>query len=193
MSEKNDENEDYIRMAAALILSKRYRATGAPAATVLKLLRKTGMPINEALSELERRFKSVGVLLKRIQTAHGSRKIDRFIAVLDPSLKLDDLRPYDDITLSVLAILFIKQASGDRIPVSSVLNDLALILNDKDKASVFLNKALTRLINDRVIKLDSSKNEIFFTEIGKAMLPPPELIDEILIDALLQGEKSNES
>lgn len=186
MSERNSEGEEYIRMAAALILSKRYRAIGAPVSIVMKLLRRTGLPTHEAFKELEKRLNSVGILLKRIQTVHGSKKIDRFIAVIDPTIRLDELRPYDDITLSVLAILFIKHASSDRIPVSSVLDDLAFILNDKDKAEIFLNKALTRLINDRIIKLDSSRNEIFFTEIGKAILPPPELIDEILIDALLQ-------
>ncbi len=186
MSETREGSEDYIRMAAALILSKRYRTTGAPVSTVLKILKKTGLSLDESLKELERRLDSVGVLLKRIQTVHGSKKIDRFIAVIDPRINLEELRPYDDVTLSVLAILFIKHTSSERISVSSILSDLASILNDEDKAKVFLNKALTRLINDRIIKLDSDKGEIYFTEVGKAILPPPELIDELLIDALLR-------
>lgn len=192
MSEKNSETEEYIRMAAALILSKRYRTIGAPVSTIMKLLKKTKLPPHEALRELEKRLNSVGILLKRIQMIHGSKKIDRFIAVIDPTIRLDELRPYDDVTLSVLAILFIKHVSGNKISVSSVLDDLTIILNDKDKAEVYLNKALTRLINDKVIKLDSSNNEISFTEIGKAILPPPELVNEILIEALLKEKRDKD-
>lgn len=191
MSEAVDSKEKYLRMAAALILSKRYRTIGAPSSTVLSILKKTGLSISDALKELENRLNSVGVLLKRIKTRHGSRVSDRFLAVIDPTIELDELRPYDDVTLSVLAILFIKHTTSGKISVSSVLDDLASILNDRDKAQLFLKKGLTRLINDKVIRINDSGEEISFTEIGKAMLPPPELIDEMLIDALLE-ERTDE-
>ena len=143
------------------------------------------------LHELEKRLRSVGLILKRISIARGSKSIEKFIAIIDPEIDLEEIRPYDSVTLSVLALIFTKIGEKQEISISSLLDDLYALLGDKDKAEQFLQKALTRLERDDIIDIDLRKGIILLTELGRALVPPPDLIDKIIINSLAQ-EKTGE-
>jgi len=192
MSEISQEVDNYLRAAAALILSKRYRTRGAPVSSVINILRKSGLPLDAALKELERRLHSVGLLLKRVSILHGSKKIERFIAVIDPRIDLPEIKPYDALTLSVLALIFVRHNEKSKISLSTLREDLVTLIEDKEKADTILHKALTKLSKDNIIRIKSDEGTIELTEIGKALLPPPDLIDKVIIEALSKkvGEKN---
>ena len=192
MSEIPQEVDNYLRAAAALILSKRYRTRGAPVSSVINILRKSGLPLDAALKELERRLHSVGLLLKRVSILHGSKKIERFIAVIDPRIDLPEIKPYDALTLSVLALIFMRHNEKSKISLSTLREDLVTLIEDKEKADTILHKALTKLSKDNIIRIKSDEGTIELTEIGKALLPPPDLIDKVIIEALSKkvGEKN---
>lgn len=192
MSEISQEVDNYLRAAAALILSKRYRTRGAPVSSVINILRKSGLPLDAALKELERRLHSVGLLLKRVSILHGSKKIERFIAVIDPRIDLPEIKPYDALTLSVLALIFVRHNEKSKISLSTLREDLVTLIEDKEKTDMILHKALTKLSKDNIIRIKSDEGTIELTEIGKALLPPPDLIDKVIIEALSKkvGEKN---
>jgi len=192
MSEISQEVDNYLRAAAALILSKRYRTRGAPVSSVINILRKSGLPLDAALKELERRLHSVGLLLKRVSILHGSKKIERFIAVIDPRIDLPEIKPYDALTLSVLALIFMRHNEKSKISLSTLREDLVTLIEDKEKTDMILHKALTKLSKDNIIRIKSDEGTIELTEIGKALLPPPDLIDKVIIEALSKkvGEKN---
>ncbi len=192
MSEIPQEVDNYLRAAAALILSKRYRTRGAPVSSVINILRKSGLPLDAALKELERRLHSVGLLLKRVSILHGSKKIERFIAVIDPRIDLPEIKPYDALTLSVLALIFMRHNEKSKISLSTLREDLVTLIEDKEKTDMILHKALTKLSKDNIIRIKSDEGTIELTEIGKALLPPPDLIDKVIIEALSKkvGEKN---
>jgi len=192
MSEIPQEVDNYLRAAAALILSKRYRTRGAPVSSVINILRKSGLPLDAALKELERRLHSVGLLLKRVSILHGSKKIERFIAVIDPRIDLPEIKPYDALTLSVLALIFVRHNEKSKISLSTLREDLVTLIEDKEKTDMILHKALTKLSKDNIIRIKSDEGTIELTEIGKALLPPPDLIDKVIIEALSKkvGEKN---
>lgn len=192
MSEISQEVDNYLRAAAALILSKRYRTRGAPVSSVINILRKSGLPLDAALKELERRLHSVGLLLKRVSILHGSKKIERFIAVIDPRIDLPEIKPYDALTLSVLALIFVRHNEKSKVSLSTLREDLVTLIEDKEKTDMILHKALTKLSKDNIIRIKSDEGTIELTEIGKALLPPPDLIDKVIIEALSKkvGEKN---
>ena len=192
MSEISQEVDNYLRAAAALILSKRYRTRGAPVSSVINILRKSGLPLDAALKELERRLHSVGLLLKRVSILHGSKKIERFIAVIDPRIDLPEIKPYDALTLSVLALIFVRHNEKSKVSLSTLREDLVTLIEDREKADMILHKALTKLSKDNIIRIKSDEGTIELTEIGKALLPPPDLIDKVIIEALSKkvGEKN---
>ena len=151
-----------------------------------------GLRDPKQLKELERRLHSVGLLLKRVSILHGSKKIERFIAVIDPRIDLPEIKPYDALTLSVLALIFMRHNEKSKISLSTLREDLVTLIEDKEKTDMILHKALTKLSKDNIIRIKSDEGTIELTEIGKALLPPPDLIDKVIIEALSKkvGEKN---
>jgi len=192
LASENSKRETALRKAAALILASRYKARGAPVSRVLNILKQSGMPINQALDELEERLNAVGIKLKRITFTAGTKKMEKFVAIVDPQLKLEELKPFDNVTLAVLALIYIKISTMGEVSLSSLLNDLISILMDKERAEKFLQTALSKLEANKIIKIDTERGLINLTDLGYALMPPPELIDRIIIDALADLAKGGE-
>lgn len=189
MIEKDLSSDKYFRQAAALILSKRYRTQGAPVSKVYSILKKTNLPLNEALRELEKRFRSVGLILRRIHAVKGSKKTELLIAVTDPEIDLDEIRPFDPIVSGVLALIFLRTSEREEVEISRLLDDLTSLLNDADKATTFLNKAINKLVRENIIKVNESKGTLLLTELGRAIKPSAEIIDKIIIESLAKNEE----
>ncbi|MHA1615952.1 MAG: hypothetical protein ACTSX9_01415 [Candidatus Njordarchaeales archaeon] len=188
MSSKDlpEEAEQAIREAAAYILASRYRSIGAPVSKVIKILKKSRIPLEECLKELERRFEKIGLKLKRVRVVRRSRRSEIFVAVIDPAIKLGELRPYSKDVMGVLALIFFRSKGGE-IFLSVLRNDLLALIGDEEKVDKLLRKALKKLEREKIIRLDADSGKIILTELGQALMPPPELIDEIVIDMLAKG------
>ncbi len=185
------EAEKAIRAAAAYILASRYKTIGAPLSRIKKILEKSGLPFEACIRELEKRFNKVGLVLKKIKVTRGSRVSEILLATINPEIDLEDIRPYDKEVMSVLALIFFHSKSGE-VPLTILRQDLVSLIGNEEQADKILRKGLERLKRDSIIKIDSEKGCIALTALGQALMPPPELIDEIIIDMLAKGPEKKE-
>ena len=149
-------------------------------------MREGGITPKKLLRILEERLNSLGLILKRIRSIHGSKIYERYIVVTDPRIDMPEVRPFDIETLAVFALIILRSQIGS-IFINKLLDDLESFIGDKEKAKEIMLKALKKLEKRGVIKINFSEGKIELTELGKAISPPPELIDEVIIN-LLAGE-----
>ncbi|MHA1664813.1 MAG: hypothetical protein ACTSVW_03165 [Candidatus Njordarchaeales archaeon] len=181
-----------IRRAAALILAKRYKSIGVPLSKIRRILSKQRIPIDVGLMELQRRFKAVGLLLKEIEEMIGGKKYRRLIAIIDPELDVKEIKPYDDETLTILAVIYSKAYSSE-ISIEDLKVELRNLLNlDEKEISSMLRRVLRKLLRDSIISMTPKRGLIRITEFGKAIMPPKEQIDRLILDVLYLGPEAEE-
>jgi len=181
-----------IRRAAALILAKRYKSIGVPLSKIRRILSKQRIPVDVGLMELRRRFKAVGLLLKEIEEMIGGKKYRRLIAVIDPELDVKEIKPYDDETLTILAVIYSKAYSSE-ISIEDLKAELRNLLNlDEKEISSMLRRVLRKLLRDSIISMTPKRGLIRITEFGKAIMPPKEQIDRLILDVLYLGPEVEE-
>lgn len=174
-----------VREASALILSKRYRTRGAPQQRIEQIFRERDIPSELGLRITREELDDIGVKLKEIKEKWGAGTITRYIGVIDPSLGIEDIRPYNRRDTAILALI---AAKGRRVPFSEVNKEVQKIVNDEEEANNLLSSAVSRLKEDDVIKLDKEKGTIELTDFGQAILPPEDQIKKIIIDTLISGK-----
>lgn len=178
--------DEVVRRIAALILCQRYRARGVPLSRLKEIAKSYGLPLERCLVEVEKRLAAVGLKLVRVTEKLGDRESEKVLAVVDPTLDLEDVRPYRDEVLAVLAIIYNLESEG-RVQIGRVAETLASLTGDTSMARALLERALRRLSEDGVLRVKG--DEIILTALGLAMKPPMELIERKLIEYLAGRQK----
>ena len=180
--------EEAIRLAGALLLSSKFEKKGVPISKIKKIFSDKNIPFNQGLKALESTLYRVGITLKRLRIRQGSRFTERLIAITDPSLSLPEISSFDKETTAVLGIIFLK-LSGDEALLSDIVSDVRAIVKDEELSQEIVNKAIKKLKNEGILRVNPDKEKIILTEFGKALIPPKDLIDKIIIETLVLGKK----
>ncbi len=179
--------EKAIRIAAALLLSKKHRTKGVPLSRIKKIFTEHGMSLNQGLMELEKRLYDVGVILKRIKLRHGSKYYETLIAIIDPELNIKEISMFDKTTTAILGLIFYKQVDG-KIKISEIEEELLGVIGNKNEVDRILKKVLRKLVREGLIKIVSN-NEVKLTEYGLALSPEKEFLEKIILNELLIGNQ----
>ena len=182
---RNEDKELCFKLAGALILSRKYRSKGAPLSKVREIFRKFGIDLDIGLNELKKRFESIGLKLVII-SEKKEKEFQRVFAVIDPMLNLEEAKPYSRDVLTVLAFIYNLEEDG-QVSILKLTDALKGVLKEEKSIKDILTRAISRLKHDNIIKVE--KGVIILTPIGKAMKPPPDVLDRILIETLVKGAK----
>lgn len=178
-----------IRKAGALILSERFRTRGAPRNRLEQIFKEKGIPPSLGIRKTRKELNKVGVKLKKIDEEWRGQKITRYLGLIDPKIKIEDIRPYNR---KITAILALCAAKGKRIPFSEAVEEIEKIVKDKENANDLLSSAIKKLEDDDVLGYDKEKGIIELTDYGEAILPSKNQIKKIIIDTLVSGKGSHD-
>ncbi|MCR8463235.1 MAG: hypothetical protein NDP16_03745 [Crenarchaeota archaeon] len=178
----NKSMELEIRTIAASIIMKSTLDKGQPLKYILSCARKLGISAEELISELNRRFESVGLKLRTVRKSQSTSDEAEVFVVIDPELKIS-VGMLDRITCAVLALIYIK-AETQPINVENIVEALEQIVKDRSRAKEIFDRTLRKLEKSKLVKVDHEKKLIELTSKALAILPEREDLESMLIEVI---------